>query len=348
MPKARRARRKDEDLLRDAGSRLEACRSMDVAAALDRLAPRLSPAATGARNARRLSGGASLETWAFDLDDGTPLILRRRPDGALPRDTALPLASEADLIRAADAAGAPVPSVVRVCAPGDALGEAYVMRRLEGETLGRRIVRDEAFAGVRPGLSRRCGEVLARIHAIPIEGLPSLTTSDARGELARYEALYRQMGAQRPILEAAFRWLESIAPPPPETSVLVHGDFRNGNLMIHPEHGLAGVLDWELAHLGDPAEDLGWMCVNSWRFGEWRKPVGGFGDYADLLAGHGGDITLDRVKFWQALGSLKWGVMCLMMYQSFAAGADRSIERAMIGRRTSETEIDLVALMEAA
>lgn len=321
---------------------------MDVVAALDRLAPRLSPAATGARNARRLSGGASLETWAFDLDDGTPLILRRRPDGALPRDTAQPLACEAALIRAADAAGAPAPSVIRVCQPEDALGEAYVMRRLEGETLGRRIVRDEAFASVRPGLARRCGEVLARIHAIPTEGLPPLAQSDARGELARYEDLYRQMKAPRPILEAAFRWLEAIAPPPPEKPVLVHGDFRNGNLMIHPEQGLVGVLDWELAHLGDPAEDLGWMCVNSWRFGEWRKPVGGFGDYADLLAGHGGDVSLERVKFWQALGSLKWGVMCLMMYQSFAAGADRSIERAMIGRRTSETEIDLVALMEAA
>lgn len=320
---------------------------MDVAAALDRLAPRLSPTATGAVNARRLSGGASLETWAFDLDDGTPLILRRRPDGAAMRETALSLASEAALIRAAEQAGAPTPRVVRVCAPSDGLGEAYVMRRLEGETLGRRIVRDEAFAGVRPGLARRCGEVLARIHAVPTEGLPDLATSDARGELARYEEIYRQLGARRPILEAAFRWLESIAPPPPERPVLVHGDFRNGNLMIHPTGGLVGVLDWELAHLGDPAEDLGWICVNSWRFGEWRKPVGGFGDYADLLAGYGGGISLDRVRFWQALGSLKWGVMCLMMYSSFASGQDRSIERAMIGRRTSETEIDLVALMEA-
>lgn len=321
---------------------------MDVAAALDRLAPRLSPTATGAVNARRLSGGASLETWAFYLDDGTPLILRRRPDGAAMRETALPLASEAALIRAADQAGAPTPSVVHVCAPDDDLGEAYVMGRLEGETLGRRIVRDEAFAGVRSDLARRCGEVLARIHAAPTAGLPDLATSDARGELARYEEIYRQLGAQRPILEAAFRWLESIAPPPPEQPVLVHGDFRNGNLMIHPTGGLVGVLDWELAHLGDPAEDLGWICVNSWRFGEWRKPVGGFGDYADLLAGYGGGISLDRVRFWQALGSLKWGVMCLMMYSSFASGQDRSIERAMIGRRTSETEIDLVALMEAA
>jgi aminoglycoside phosphotransferase (APT) family kinase protein len=111
-----------------------------------------------------------------------------------------------------------------------------------------------------------------------LDRLPPLATSDARGELARYEAIYRQFGAERPVFEAAFRWLEGSRPPPP-APVLVHGDFRNGNLMIHPDGGLVGVLDWELAHLGDPAEDLGWICVNSWRFGEWRKPVGGFGDY---------------------------------------------------------------------
>lgn len=321
---------------------------MNVAAALDRLAPRLSPTATRAMNARRLSGGASLETWAFDLDDGAPLILRRRPDGAAMRETALPLGSEAALIRAVGRAGALAPSVVHVCQADDGLGEAYVMRRLDGETLGRRIVRDEAFAAVRPGLARRCGQVLARIHATALGDLPDLPTSDARGELARYEAIYRDLDARRPILEAAFRWLETKAPPAPERPVLVHGDFRNGNLMIHPDDGLVGVLDWELAHLGDPAEDLGWICVNSWRFGAWRKPVGGFGEYDELLGGYGDGVTLEQVRFWQALGSLKWGVMCLMMYASFASGQDRSIERAMIGRRTSEAEIDLVQMMEAA
>jgi aminoglycoside phosphotransferase (APT) family kinase protein len=324
---------------------------MEVPAALSALAPRLSPGATTATSARRLSGGASLETWAFDLDDGTPLILRRRPSGGSMSDAALPLTTEAALLAAVSSQGAPVPEVVRVCAPDDGLGEAYVMRRLEGETLGKRIVRDEAFAGVRPGLARRCGAVLAAIHATPLEGLPPLATSDAASELVRYEAVYRALDAPRPVFEAAFRWLADRAPPL-ERPVLVHGDFRNGNLMISPEAGLVGVLDWELAHLGDPAEDLGWICVNSWRFGEWRRPVGGFGDYQDLIDGHaaagGAPVSLDRLLFWQALGSLKWGVMCLMMYSSFASGADRSIERAMIGRRASETEIDLVLLMEAA
>jgi len=322
---------------------------MDISAALARLAPQLSPTATTAINARRLSGGASLETWAFDLDDGAALILRRRPDNAPPRQTAASLAHEAALIVAAGRAGAPVPIVERVCDPEDGLGEAFVMRRLEGETLGKRIVRDAAFDAVRPGLARRCGEVLAQIHGAALDDLPPLTTSDARGELARYEEVYRQHGAERPTFEAAFRWLEATAPEP-VTPVLVHGDFRNGNLMIHAEQGLVGVLDWELAHLGDPAEDLGWICVNSWRFGQWRKPVGGFGDYQALLDGYaqagGREIPLSRLQFWPALGSLKWGVMCLMMYSSFATGADPSIERAMIGRRVSETEIDLVRLME--
>lgn len=325
---------------------------MDVSAALSALAPRLSATATTATGVRRLSGGASQETWTFDLDDGTPLILRRRPPGGSMSAAALPLSTEAALLAAVAPRGAPVPDVVHVCRPGDGLGEAYVMRRLSGETLGKRIVRDEAFAAVRPGLARRCGEVLAAIHATPLEGLPPLNVSDAASELARYETVYRQSGARRPVFEAAFRWLEERAPPPLERPVLVHGDFRNGNLMIDPAEGLVGVLDWELAHLGDPAEDLGWICVNSWRFSEWRRPVGGFGDYQDLLDGHaaaGGEpVPLDRLLFWQALGSLKWGVMCLMMYASFASGMDRSIERAMIGRRASETEIDLVLLMEQA
>ena len=120
--------------------------------------------------------------------------------------------------------------------------------------------------------------------------------------------------------------------------------------MIDPERGVSAVLDWELSHCGDPAEDLGWICVNSWRFGRADLPVGGFGRYEDLLAGYvaggGQEIPLSRLLYWQALGSLKWGVMCLMMYASYANGTDTSVERPMIGRRVSETEIDLVTLLE--
>lgn len=298
---------------------------------------------------RRLSGGASQETWAFRAGE-RDLILRRKPDGVVGSGNAIGLDKEAALIQAAARQGAPVPPVVHVCTPDDGVGEAYIMGKVEGETLGRRIVRDEAFAAVRPKLARQCGEVLARIHATPLEGLPELVTSDAASELEKYEAVYRGVGAKRPIFEAAFRWLKDRAPAM-EAPVLLHGDFRNGNIMFHPEAGVAAVLDWELAHLGDPAEDMGWICTASWRFGG-GKPVGGFGDYDELLAGYeaagGKPIPLERVLYWQTLGSLKWGVMCLIMYQTYASGADPSVERAMIGRRTSETEIDLIALLEKA
>ncbi len=317
--------------------------------ALTNLASRLGGALIG--SPRRLSGGASQETWAFDIQVGAairPLILRKRPDGmGADAERTAGLASEAALIRLAERTGAPVPSIVHVATAEDGLGEAYVMARVEGETLGRRIVRDAAFEPVRPNLARRCGEVLAAIHSIRLADLPDLPRSDALTELDKYEAIYRQSGAERPIFELAFRRLRRSAPPPARAT-LVHGDFRNGNLMVHPEHGLAAVLDWELAHVGDPAADLGWLSVNSWRFGG-DQPVGGFGAYTDLLEGYaaagGRPIPLERVLYWQALGSLKWGVMCLIMYAAYASGADPSVERAMIGRRVSETEIDLMNLM---
>lgn len=312
---------------------------------------RLSDALAGPINhLERLSGGASKETWRLEAG-GRPLILRRSPGGGGDAIVhALPLATEASLIRTAGAHGVPVPQVVRVCRPEDGLGEAYVMTCLEGETLGKRIARDEAFRAVRQSLAWRCGQVLAALHAIPIGEATGLTLTDAAAVLDQYEATYRKLGARRPVMEAAFRWLKARAPKL-DAPVLVHGDFRNGNLMVDPAHGLVAVLDWELAHLGDPAEDLGWICVNSWRFGG-EGPVGGFGDYQDLLEGYaeagGRTITLEDLLYWQAVGSLKWGVMCLMMYAAHASGADPSVERAMIGRRASEAEIDLVALMELA
>ncbi|MBS0363647.1 MAG: phosphotransferase family protein [Proteobacteria bacterium] len=329
--------------------------SVDVLTALPALARRLGGADAVLAGAERLSGGASMETWSFSVEaPGAPrrdLILRRRSapfDPETSRSTSL--AAEAALIAAVSARGAPAPPLVHVCDEADGLGECHVTQKVAGETLGRRIVSDPRFDAVRPKLARQCGEVLAQIHATPPPPEANLKTSDFLAELARYEETYRSTGAERPVLELSFKHLKKHAPPPVEP-VLLHGDFRNGNLMIHPETGVAAVLDWELSHIGDPAEDLGWICVNSWRFGRPDRPVGGFGDYAELLAGYeaagGAPIPLSRVRAWQALGSLKWGVMCLMMYMSWATGTEVSVERPMIGRRVSETEADLVHILEA-
>lgn len=300
----------------------------------------------------RLSGGASQETWSFDgiTERGTlPLILRRAPGGvrSIPEgSTSVPLSTEAAVIEASRAAGVAAPRVRHVLKDDDGAGQGYVMDRLEGETIARKILRDDAFAQARPKLARQCGEMLARIHKVDTAPLAHLLpVVDGPAQLRAYRGTYDAFDYPHPVFELAFRWLE----PRMRTSArrtLVHGDFRHGNLMISPR-GLEAALDWELTHIGDPLEDIGWVCTNSWRFGVAEKVVGGFGDLPDLLAGYedagGGKIDEDQVRTWIVYGSLKWGIMCMKMYKSFLS--DRSVERAAIGRRSSETEIDLINLI---
>ncbi|MCH7960319.1 MAG: phosphotransferase family protein [Candidatus Hydrogenedentes bacterium] len=300
----------------------------------------------------RLSGGASQEMWAFDAiagDETVPLIVRRAPGGATVNETGfgkVSLETEAHLLGLASAAGVPVPRVRHVFDAQDALGSGFMMERIEGETIARKIIRDEKYVQVRPKLARQCGEILAGIHRIPIDTLQELDSSPAPIQLEQFRKNYDGYDYPHPVFELAFRWLEERMIDVPEPR-FVHGDFRNGNLIIGTD-GVRAVLDWELAHLGDPMEDLGWICTNSWRFGSIDLPVGGFGEREDLFRGYeeaGGVVDPVRVHFWEVFGSLKWGIMCMSMYSVYRSGADRSVERAAIGRRSSEAEIDLMNLL---
>jgi aminoglycoside phosphotransferase (APT) family kinase protein len=221
------------------------------------------------------------------------------------------------------------------------------MARVEGETIARKILRDEKFAQARPKLARQLGAVAAGLHGLSLSQLPKLRRMTAAKEIAELERDYRSFDWPRPVFELALRWLRDHDPGPSDEVTLVHGDFRHGNLIIGPD-GVRAVLDWELAHTGDPMEDLGWVCVNSWRFGEIDKPVGGFGTREELFAGYeaaGRRVDANRVTFWEVMGTLRWGVMCCGMMQRFRLSPDHSMERAMIGRRASETEIDLLRLL---
>ncbi|MEE4299988.1 MAG: phosphotransferase family protein [Pseudomonadales bacterium] len=326
-----------------------------LAAPLDRaLGDRLG-AGVHVESLRRLTAGAANETWRFDAVGPTvrlDCVLRRAPyvpgADATPEDaTALGKAGEARVQAAARAAGVAAAEVLFLLEEGDGLGDGYVMAALEGETIPRRILRDEAFADLRPRLARLCGETLARLHAVDTARVPELNVSTARTQIDRYRELYLGFEQPVPVFDLAFRWLEDHLLEPDRITV-VHGDFRNGNLMVGPE-GIRAVMDWELAHLGDPMEDLGWICVNSWRFGEIDRPVGGFGEREDLFAGYeaagGGRVDPDRVRYWEIFGTLKWGVMCMMMTRAHLSGMARSVERAAIGRRVSETELDLLDLL---
>jgi aminoglycoside phosphotransferase (APT) family kinase protein len=323
----------------------------DLISLLDGLARRRL-GGDGVSGLARVTAGATQEIWRFNLVGGgteTPLILRRAPGGVRVSETAVGLETEAALIAAAEASGVPVPSVRWVLEPEDGLGHGFIMGFVEGETLGGRIARGEAFAQTRTFLARQCGEVAAAIHRIDPALFPNLKRVTPREFLDQYHETYRSTAWPRPVFDLAFRWLADRCPGPSENPRLVHGDFRNGNMIFGPE-GVRAVLDWEIAHVADPMEDLGWICVSSWRFGVADKPVGGFGEREDLWAGYeaagGAKVDPERALFWEVFGSLRWGVMCATMTQTFRT-ADPNVERAVIARRTSETEIDLLRLLAA-
>ena len=319
--------------------------------ALSRSVRRWHSGATGVVAATKLSGGASQETWSFEIvhpSGHLGAILRRAPKGYGAAPTrAAGLAAEARLMQLAHEAGVPSPQVLHVLTPEDDLGTGFIMARVEGETIARKILRDTEFASARPKLARQLGGIAATIHGLPRDKLPELRRLTATAEIAELARDHRSLNWPKPVFELALRWLIRNDPGPPEQETLVHGDFRHGNLIIGGD-GVRAVLDWELAHVGDPMEDLGWICVNSWRFGEIDKPVGGFGSREELFAGYestGRRVDSGRVKFYEVMGTLRWGVMCGGMMQRFRLGPDHSMERAMIGRRASETEIDLLRLL---
>jgi aminoglycoside phosphotransferase (APT) family kinase protein len=298
---------------------------------------------------RRLPGGASQEIWTLEaVGPGLRrrLILRRQPPGAAYPDK-INLEIEAELMRVVEAAGVPTPQVIHVLTPADGIGRGFLMEHVEGEGLGHRIVRSEAFAAIRPKLAFQIGGILARIHGVDTALLPMLPRKSAASEVTDMHETYRRFSQPRPVFERSFCWLRERMDTDAAARTLVHGDFRNGNMIVGPD-GLRAVLDWELAHLGDPMSDLGWLCTNSWRYGEIDKPVGGFGDRDDLVSGYeaagGAKIDPAALHYWEALGTLRWGVMCIEM-AARAKQSDRPVELSMIGRRASEAEIDLLRLI---
>jgi len=292
----------------------------------------------------RLSGGASKETWSFDAigADGTAagLILRRDMPGRPGEPGALD--REAAALTIAHDAGLPVPELL-FSSTGAAFGTAgMVMRRVDGETIARRILRDDAYAPARAVLVGQLGQFAAALHA---QTAPTFFPQP--DPLAGLREQLDSFGRPSEVFELAMTELAA-SPPPPRDPVLVHGDFRLGNLIVGPE-GLRAVLDWELTHVGNPAEDLGWLCVKAWRFGA-TAPVAGLGAREELLAAYraagGADISLDELRWWEILGTLRWGVICLTQAWAHLSGAHRSVELAAIGRRVSEQEWDLLLLLD--
>lgn len=310
---------------------------------------------------QKMSAGASRETWAFEAATPggarLPLILKRdpmqadQPAGAAGVDSVLGVDrwTEGRLMELARDGGVPEPRVHFFLDAGERTSAGFVMDRIDGETLGRRIARDERFADARKTLAHQCGQAAARLHAVPRDDLPPLKNLPPRPHLQLYRDTLDSFDYPHPGFEYGLHWLEERIELAGARHTLVHGDFRNGNLIVGPD-GLRAVLDWELGHLGDPMCDLGWICVKSWRYGHVQHPVGGFGAREDMFAGYedagGGPVDPKAVHYWEVFGAMRWGVMCMIFAFGHLTGRQRSVEAATIGRRAAEAEYDLLELVD--
>src|SRR5471030_2618929 len=310
----------------------------------------------------RQSGGASRQTWSFDaVVNGRceALILRRDPPTTGPpttgktereRSAAIDRATEFRVLGAAHRAGVRAPEPLFELADDDGLGEAYVMRRIEGTAIARKLLRDATYAGARDKIAPQLGEIAAAIHATDPATLPPIPRREAADHIAGLRRSLDAMGLAQPVFELALSWLDRRKPPPLARPVLVHGDYRTGNYLAD-ETGVTAILDWELAHLGDPLEDLGWLCVKSWRFGAIDRPAAGFGTREQLWTAYeragGGTVDRARAHWWEVFGTVHWGVICLTQAFKHLSGSIRSMEHAAIGRRAVETEVDLLQLLKA-
>ena len=305
---------------------------------------------------KRLTGGATKQTWSFSARIGAervPLVLQisnPRPTLAagdalaeLPRVVG---AEDAAMMIAAATAGVPAPPVRAVLTPEDGLGPGYIMSFISGETIARRILREPGFAALRHGFADQCGSILARLHRMDAAALPFLKRSGAAEQVRLYRRAYEALDHPQPVIELGLRWAEDHRPQQHVMSV-VHGDFRLGNLICSGA-AIAAVIDWELAALGDPAQDLGWLCVKTWRFGG-KAPVAGMGTREALLAAYAraGGVAIEppHLRFWEAFGSIKWAIMCLMKGQEHHRTGRHTVEQMAIGRRMEEPLYDFLQLL---
>jgi aminoglycoside phosphotransferase (APT) family kinase protein len=288
-----------------------------------------------------LAGGASKEAWSVDAD-GERLLVRRAAVGVIHRHT-LSLLDEYSVLEAAYEAGVKVPRPYGYIPDLDER-EAFAMERLEGETIGRRIVRREELARARAALPVEMAEEIAKIHAIPASRLPFLPTT----RLERMVDELDEVGEPHPAIELGLLWLREHRPPEREP-VVVHGDYRIGNLVVRQE-GLAGVLDWEFAHLDDPVRDLAFSLVRAWRFGVPQNRLGGVGPVEPYVERYneltGRDVTPAELDYWELAGNVGWAIGCLTQMQRHLSGLDRSVELAILGRLGAEVEYEIVDLLE--
>lgn len=304
----------------------------------------------------RIAGGASRETWSFDAAWSAADGKRHERGFIIRRDPPASLLSgnndlEFEIYSALKGSRVPVPPVHWIERDGTWLQRPFfVMGRLPGATDARTLVTAPRWAGVRPLITRQKAEILARIHDFPLERVPSIDrppspAGAAAHEVARWERTMREDTLEpQPVLELAFSWLKRHLPPPPERLTIVHGDYRTGNF-LYDDSGITGILDWEMAHAGDPVEDLGWVVLKSWRWaGDDR--VGGLcarDEFIRLYEDAGG-VKVDpaALKFWEVFSNVKFATLFLTGVKQIVHGKTPDLLLALTAFINPGLEVEIL------
>jgi aminoglycoside phosphotransferase (APT) family kinase protein len=266
----------------------------------------------------RIPGGASRETWSVDLrwregasgERTQGFIIRRDPEASLvDSDRRV----EFDFYRSFIDSSVPVPRPLFLETDSTWLERPFfVMQRIDGYESQFSALLDPSFVPHRAGLARRMYEILADIAVTPIDTLPAVASTDVpapdtcwRRELDYWEDIIdAQESEPQPIARAGLRWLRRHPPPPAQRVSVVHGDYRTGNFLYRGEH-IAAILDWEMAHFGDPLEDLAWSFMPAW---QWAR---------DGLAG-GIVAPAEAVRMWEQRSGLRVDAGALRWWQTFS------------------------------
>jgi aminoglycoside phosphotransferase (APT) family kinase protein len=308
----------------------------------------------------RVGGGASRETWTLDArwtESGQKreqgFIIRRDPPASLLESNN---SLEFELYTALAGSGIPVPKVRWIEPDGASLDRPFfVMERLPGSSDGTGAVLAQSpdHADLRPIVTRQHAEILAKIHAFDIDRVPSLdrpksAADSAMHEIERWErTMHADTLEPQPTFELAFSWLKRHLPPPPERLAIVHGDYRTGNFLID-KSGITGVLDWEMAHAGDPIEDIGWLCMKPWRLARDER-IGGIctrDEFIEIYEKAGGvKVDRDALKFWEVFSNVKFGIIFITGTKSIVQGKTADITLALTAFINPGLEIELLELI---
>ncbi|HZU64313.1 MAG TPA: phosphotransferase family protein [Novosphingobium sp.] len=275
----------------------------------------------------RLPMGASRETYRFDLIHTDAAGTRQRLQLILRRD---PPASNVDSDRAHEFAayraiyghGIPVPRMLLLEEDPAPLGGAISLAEdLRGFHNSEYLFQQPAWAPLLPHVARQMWGTMGRLAAVPVERLdlsftrPATREGTAAAELAYWVAsLDRHDIGPEPIIRAAIRRLERWQPVAAKLA-LVHGDFRAGNFLYDDAGNLQAVLDWEMAHCGDPLEDLAWSLTRSFCFGKDARRSG--------LAPHA-----EAVRLWEAASGLEADPQALWWWELFTCVKAQAIWNA--------------------